>query len=58
MPVPVLKEFAKESNKTLAELEQYWEEAKEQADEKFETRDESFWKYVTTIVKRRAGIKT
>jgi hypothetical protein len=56
MPVPYLKKLAEESDKTLAELEEYWEEAKAQADKKFETRDAAYWKYVTAIVKHRAGV--
>lgn len=58
MPVPYLKKLAKESDKTLAELEEYWEEAKSQADKKFETRDAAYWAYVVSIVKRRAGVKS
>lgn len=57
MPVPYLKKLAEESDKTLAELEQYWEEAKAEADKKFEARNESYWAYVTSVVKRRAGVE-
>lgn len=52
MPVPALKNLAKETGKSLDDLERYWDEAKAQvkpgdADDK--------WAMVMAIVKRRAG---
>jgi len=57
MPVAVLHKYAKESGKSLQEVESYWDEAKKQADKKFDgKKDEHYWAYVHAIVKRRCGL--
>ena len=61
MPVPALKSLVEKSksNKTLSDAERYWEEAKEQAEESGLTEgNESFYKYVMGIVKKRLGLSS
>lgn len=57
MPSAQLKSFAKKSDKSLADLERYWDEAKKEAMKKFGKKNASFWKYVVGIVERRAGLR-
>lgn len=59
MPTPFLKRLSKEKDIPLKELEEWWDEAKLQASNKFNKPESEFsgrqWGYVTSIVKRRAG---
>jgi hypothetical protein len=57
MPVPLIKHLARETNKSVAEVEGMWEAAKEQADKKFKERDDHYWAYVVAVTKRKAGVK-
>lgn len=49
MPVSFLKNLAKETGKSLSDLERYWDEAKDQVGDNYAL--------VTAIVKKRAGVK-
>lgn len=49
MPVSFLKNLAKETGKSLADLERYWDEAKAQEGDNYAL--------ITAIVKKRAGVK-
>lgn len=59
MPVAALKKFAEQSGKTLAEAEQAWEEAKEQADKRFhgKIKQDQYWAYVTATTKYKLGLE-
>lgn len=57
MPVPVLKKFAEESGKTLAEAEKAWEEAKIEAKKQYDEDHPAYWPTVTNITKNKLGIK-
>lgn len=60
MPVPVLRSIARETGKPLADLEEYWHEARHDAKAKFGDEDgwsPREWAFVTGIVKRRAGMR-
>lgn len=57
MPSDVVKSLAKKSGKTVAEVETIWEEAKEETDKKYGRTNKIYWAYVTSIVKKRLGIK-
>jgi len=57
MPTPVIKKYAERSGKSVKEVDEYWNEAKEQAAKKFKSESSEFWAYVSGIVKRRCGLK-
>lgn len=58
MPAAALKNLAARSDKSIDDLERYWDEAKVAAKEKGFSEDEDrFWAYVMGIVKTRAGLK-
>jgi hypothetical protein len=60
MPSAYINKLAKETGKTKAELEKYWDEAKKAASEKFGTSEREFgdreYSYAVEIVKRRSGV--
>lgn len=56
MPNAVVKSYAKKIGKSAAHVEEWWEEAKEQAAKKFKKGSPRYWAYVNGIVKRRAGL--
>lgn len=59
MPVPALKKWAKESGKTVKQAEKAWDDAKKEADKKFNKdhpKDEHYWAYVTLVTQRKLGI--
>lgn len=56
MPTPLIKKYAQQSGKTVAEVDAYWNEAKEQAKSKFKEDSPQFWAYVNGIVKKRCKI--
>jgi hypothetical protein len=57
MPSTVVKSYAERSGKPLGKIEQYWQDAKQEARKKFTRKDSAFWAYVNAIVKRRAGLQ-
>jgi len=56
MPTQAIKNYAKESGKTVAEVEAMWEDCKVTARKKFEKEDSQYWAYVNGCVKRKLGI--
>lgn len=56
MPVPLLKNLAKQTGKSLSTAEKYWEEAKISASKKFNKKDNRYWAYVTSLVKKRMNV--
>jgi hypothetical protein len=55
MPSAFVKKLAKETGLTVKKIEQYWEDAKDIAGEKFDEDSDRYWAYVTGIVKRRTA---
>jgi hypothetical protein len=55
MPVSFLQGLSKDTGISVSTLERYWREAEKQATDKGLT-DDSKYAYMTSIVKRRAGI--
>jgi hypothetical protein len=60
MPTPALKSFAKESGKPIAEVERLWGKAKKLANDEGhkESDGDSFYAYVTGILKKMLGLKS
>lgn len=57
MPTPALKSFSQKSGKPLDEVERLWKKAKRLArKEGFTKKDDSYYAYVTGILKRMLGI--
>lgn len=56
MPTPALQKWSKESGKSLKECEKAWEDAKKQADKKFDKKDSHYWSYVTIVTERKLQI--
>lgn len=56
MPNAVVKSYAKETGKSVEHVEQWWEEAKEQASKKFKKSDPRYWAYVNGIVEKRGKL--
>jgi len=57
MPAPALKSLVEESDKTMSDAERYWDEAKNQAEEKgIPENSYNCYPYVLGIVKRRMGL--
>lgn len=62
MPNSLIKKYAEESGHTVEYVEEIWEDAKKQADAKFDIkedsdRDEHYWAYVNHITQVRLGLK-
>lgn len=59
MPAAVVISYAKQSGKTVQEVEDIWNAAKKEADEKFKGRpkDDHYWRYVNSVTKAKCGIK-
>lgn len=61
MPSPYIKQLAKETGKSVSELERYWKKAKEITKDDFDVAEDNFqdkhFAYATAIVKRMAGVK-
>lgn len=61
MPSPYLKTLAKETGKSIGDLERYWKKAKEITKDDFNVDEKDFqdkhYAYATAIVKRMAGVK-
>jgi hypothetical protein len=56
MPSKVLKKYAEDSGKTIAEVETIWDEAKKEADVKFKVHDEHYWSYVNSVTRKKLGL--
>lgn len=56
MPNNVLKGISSKSGVPIQKLDKYWIEAVKSASKKFPVEDDRFYRYVTGIVKKRAGI--
>lgn len=56
MPVKSLAAYAKESGKSIKEVEQAWEEAKAEADKKFKKKDYHYWSYVNATCRAKLGL--
>ena len=58
MPAKQLENYAERSGKSLEEVEEIWDNAKERADQKFEDGEEDpgYWAYVTRITTSKLGI--
>ena len=57
MPSNVVKSYAKQSGKSIQEVEAIWNEAKNDAYKKFgEKEDDRFWSYVNAVTKKRCGL--
>ena len=58
MPAKQLENYAERSGKSLEEVEEIWDKAKERADQKFEDGEEDpgYWAYVTRITTSKLGI--
>lgn len=58
MPAPLVVSLAKKARTSVDTVEAYWQEAKEQAHQKFKVRDgKHYWAYVNAIVQRRLGLR-
>jgi len=57
MPVKSLKAYAKESGKSMKEVEKAWEEAKAEADKKFKKKDFHYWAYTNKVCREKLGLK-
>lgn len=57
MPSAQVRSYAKRSGKSVDEVEKIWNESKEQADQKFDTKDSAYWQYVSGVTKKRLGLK-
>ena len=57
MPAPLMKKYAKETNKTVSEIEKIWDEAKSNADKAIGKKGSSYWAYVNGTVRKRLGLK-
>jgi len=56
MPNALVKSYAKETGKSVEHVEQWWDEAKEQALKKFKKSDPRYWAYVNGIVEKRGKL--
>lgn len=56
MPSALVKSYAKETGKSVAHVERWWDEAKEQALKKFPDKGPSYWAYVNGIVEKRGKL--
>jgi len=58
MPAAAIKSYAEKSGHSVAEVEKYWDAAKESANEawKGKKKDSHYWAYVNGIVKKRCKI--
>jgi hypothetical protein len=55
MPTPMVKEFAKESGKSVKSVEKLWKQAKKKVAEqypKISEKNPRFWKLTTSILKK------
>ena len=59
MPNSLVKRFAKDSNRTVPEVEEIWSNAKKQADEAFKDKpkDSHYWAFVNSQVQKKLGLK-
>ncbi len=59
MPTETLKNYAKESGKSIEEVEKAWEESKLEANKYFKEgeKDPNYWGYVNMRTKQKLGLK-
>ncbi len=57
MPNNVVKSYAEKSGKTVAEVEALWKEVEAGCEGKFDKKDDSYYSYVNSIVKKRLSLK-
>lgn len=54
MPTPLIKKYAEQTKKSVAEVEAIWDQAKEAADNAFRgAKGPKYWAYVNGIVRKR-----
>jgi hypothetical protein len=60
MPTSLLKAYAKESKKTIEEVEKCWDKSKHQADAVFKDKekDGNYWAFVNAETRKCLGLKT
>lgn len=57
MPNATVKSYAKQSGKTVEEVEAIWEDCKKQAKHVSNEEDGKFWGFVNNCTKKKLGIK-
>ena len=57
MPTPYIKKMSEETGLSVAQLESYWDKAKEIALKEYKETDENFYGYVVGIFKNMIGAK-
>lgn len=57
MPNKVLKNYAKESGKSLKEVEEAWEQAKKESSKFHKEQDEQYWGYVNLRTRQIIGLE-
>lgn len=56
MPSNVIKSFAEKAKKSVSEVEQLWDETKEEAAKKFKKGSPKFWAYVNKTTQYKLGL--
>lgn len=56
MPVSVIKSFAKKSGKSEKEVEQIWDDTKEEVKDQFKYKTGAYWAYVNKVVQKKLKI--
>jgi hypothetical protein len=56
MPSNTVKAYAKDSGKSVAEVEKLWDECKERAMKKFDKEDEHYWTYISACTRKKLGL--
>ncbi len=57
MPTQQIKKWAKESGKSVDEVEAAWEKAKTEGDKFHKTRDDQYWGYVNLRTRSIIGLE-
>lgn len=50
MPTPTVKKFATDAGVSVDQVENYWNEAQQAANDKFGSKSPQFWTYVIVIL--------
>lgn len=58
MPSKVLEKYAKESGKSLKEVEEAWDKAKKEADKFHKEQDDQYWGYVNLRTRQIIGLES
>jgi hypothetical protein len=56
MPTALMRKYAKESGKSLEEVEKCWAQAKAMGHKLFEQEDEHFWAFVNSQTRKCLGL--